>query len=146
MAKERVAAEGMTIGYGTSSSGPFTLVGNVTSITPPGVTTQKVKRTHLASTIQENRASKIPEITDATFRIQLDPSDATDLDLIALAASGTETWWQISHEGDSGTTNAKDVFKGFVMEYKPASNEDAKDEEADFTIVPTSVITRTPKS
>jgi hypothetical protein len=146
MAKEAVAAEGMTLGYASASSGSYTTIGQVVSIKPPGVQNEKIKQTHLASTIQQFRGGRIPEITEAEFTIQLDVSDTTDLDLIALAASAAKKWWKITHTGDSGTTHATDVFQGYIQQYDPDTDEDAKDEIATFTIVPTSTVTRTPKS
>jgi hypothetical protein len=146
-----LAGEGTTIGYGATSGGTFTVVAQVLSIKPPGGEVTAVPTTTLTSAVKTARAGLIPDIPEVTFKIQYDPNDATHQALAGLLVSGaqaTPKWWEVTYVSDPFTTSAKDVFQAILTKFEPSEleGEGETNLEADITLKPISVVTRTPGS
>lgn len=137
------ACEGTTLSYGDASSGPWTVVAEVMSIKPPGLSREAVPTTNLSSTYKSYRAGKIPGFDSLECGVQYDRAAASHAALDTLAASGAQKWWKIDYVGDGLSNPADDVFSGFITSWSPNEGEDEKNWEYDLTIQVTGVVTKT---
>lgn len=110
-----IAGEGTLLQFKNST---FVTVGRVEEIDGPEGKVTSVKKTHTASTIQEYRPGKKPDMGTLTFKFQLDPADTVHAILKGrVDTPGTVDDWKLIYN-DGQTTPASSTFSGFVTKYK----------------------------
>jgi hypothetical protein len=96
-----VSTTGITIGYADLEAGPYTPIGELVSLTPPGFSRNKIE----TSTHNDGAESYILGILrqkDPQFRINFVGSDTTHQSIVADILANTKKWWQV--EFPSGAT------------------------------------------
>jgi hypothetical protein len=139
-----LAGEKSKLQLETATPGTYADVVQVVAVTRPGLTVPEVKKTNLASTVQEYRAGRIPDNGTCEFRVQFDPNDTTHQALYTTAAAGTAKNWKYIF-ADGMTTPANVMFAAFITEISPSetSAEDDSNVEATVTMRVTGAVTRT---
>jgi hypothetical protein len=139
-----LAGEKVMLQMETATPGTYADVVQVMSTGAPKPTVAAVKKTNLASTVQEYRPGKIPDNGELQFRVQYDPNDTTHQALLTALYAGTTKNWKLKYP-DGMATPANSMFAGFLTAFEP-DNFSATDEnnvEADVTIQITGAVTRT---
>lgn len=138
-----IPSEGTTFGFADVQGGPFTVVAEVTAVTPVGGEVPSVPTTKLTATAKTFRPGKIPDFGEVELTINYDPNDSTHQSLVALLATPETKWFQITYNDGSATTSADEVFEGFITSFSPESQEDETNVVRTITIKVTGAPVRT---
>ncbi len=116
-------------------SGTLTKIPQVTNITPPGYSVDKVDTTDLESTVMECD-STIADPTPITATVNFDPADTEHIALQALAEALTVVACEVRLP-----SSKKYTFNGFISSWQPQGLEVKGIQKVDITITPTGAIT-----
>jgi hypothetical protein len=139
-----IAGEKVMLQLETATPGTYADVVQVKGTGFPNPTVGEVKKTNLASTVQEWRPGKIPDNGTIKFTVQYDPNDTTHQALYTVLYAGTTKNWKLKYP-DGNTTTAFETFAAFLtaIEKGDISAEDEGNVEADITLRITGAVTRT---
>jgi hypothetical protein len=139
-----IAGEKVMLQLETATPGTYADVVQVKGTGFPNPTVGEVKKTNLASTVQEWRPGKIPDNGTIKFTVQYDPNDTTHQALYTVLYAGTTKNWKLIY-ADGLTTPAFETFAGFLTAFEKG-DQDAETEanvQADITLRITGAVTRT---
>lgn len=124
----------------TPSSGTYTTIGGITSLSWPEMQTDMVETTDMESaSATRTRIPTLNNLGDCSFNLNFDSADATQEQLLADCAAQTARLYQITGS-DNGTCFW--AFNAYVTKFAVTAEKDGVITAA-VTLTPSGVVTRT---